>query len=154
MDFHLNLNTETVDETHPGKALSVDPKATIGQVLQLLRSERTGGVLICREGVLVGVFTERDALKLMVNGCDFNAPIATVMTAKPVSVHANETVASAIHKMASGGYRRLPIVNDGGKPTGIVKVSGILRFLVEHFPRAIYALPPSPKQAFTERDGA
>lgn len=154
MDFQLNLNTETVEQTHPSKALFVDPQATIGAVFKLLKEHCTGGVLICREGVLVGVFTERDALKLMAQGCDFHAPIATVMTARPVTVHARETVSSAINRMASGGYRRLPMVNDHGKPIGVVKVSGILRYLVEHFPRAIYTLPPEPNQTVKERDGA
>lgn len=154
MDFDLNLNTDTVDHTHPGKPLCVEPKATIGEVFQLLKTERTGGVMVCRDGVIVGVFTERDALKLMANGCDFNAPIATVMTMRPVTVHARETVASAINRMASGGYRRLPMVNDSGRPIGVVKVSGLLRYLVEHFPRAVYTLPPQPNQPVKERDGA
>jgi CBS domain-containing protein len=154
MDFELNLNTDTVEETHPGKPLCVEPQATIGEVFELLKAERTGSVMICRHGVLVGVFTERDALKLMATECDFHAPIATVMTPRPVTVHMHETISSAINRMASGGYRRLPMVNDSGKPIGVVKVSGILRFLVEHFPRAIYTLPPEPKHTMTERDGA
>jgi len=154
MDFQLNLNNETVEETHPSKPLVVSPQATVREVFELLRTERTGGVLVCREGVLVGIFTERDALKLMAQGGDFNAPIATVMTPRPVTVHMHETVSSAINRMASGGYRRLPMVNDMGRPIGMVKVSGILRYLVEHFPRAIYTLPPEPKQIPKERDGA
>lgn len=154
MDFQLNLNSDTVELTHPAKPLCVEPKATIGEVFQLLKSERTGGIMVCRDGVIVGIFTERDALKLMASGCDFNAPIATVMTVRPVTVHAHETVSSAINRMASGGYRRLPMVNDNGRPIGVVKVSGILRFLVEHFPRAIYTLPPEPNQPLKERDGA
>lgn len=154
MDFQLNLSTETVAETHPSKPLSVSPQTSIADVFELLKRERTGSVLICREGVLVGIFTERDALKLMANACDMQAPIATVMTPRPVTVHLHETVSSAINRMASGGYRRLPMVNDVGKPIGMVKVSGILRYLVEHFPRAIYTLPPQPKRGHLERDGA
>jgi len=154
MDFQLNLSTETVAETHPGKPLSVSPQTSVGEVFELLKEQRTGSVLVCREGVLVGIFTERDALKLMAGDCDFQAPIATVMTPRPVTVHVRETVSSAINRMASGGYRRLPMVGDTGKPIGIVKVSGILRYLVEHFPRAIYTLPPEPKRGLSERDGA
>jgi CBS domain-containing protein len=154
MDFQLNLSTDTVEATHPGKPLCVDALSTIGEVFELLKSERTGVVMVCREGLLVGIFTERDALKLMAAGCDFHAPIATVMTTKPATVQAHETVGSAINRMASGGYRRLPLVSEGGKPIGVVKVSGILRYLVEHFPRAIYTLPPEPNQPVKDRDGA
>jgi CBS domain-containing protein len=154
MDFQLNLSNETVAETHPGKPLAVSPQASIAEVFELLKRERTGSVLVCREGVLVGIFTERDALRLMASESDLQAPIASVMTPRPVTVHIHETVSSAINRMASGGYRRLPMVNDVGKPIGIVKVSGILRYLVEHFPRAIYTLPPQPRRGHLERDGA
>ncbi|HTN77626.1 MAG TPA: CBS domain-containing protein [Pirellulaceae bacterium] len=154
MDFQLNLNTDTVELTHPGKPLLVGPQTSIAEVLELLKAQNTGSVLVCRDGVLVGVFTERDALRVMASGCDFQAPIATVMTPRPVTVHARETISSAINRMASGGYRRLPMVNDRGRPIGMLKVSGILRYLVEHFPRAIYTLPPEPHQSAKERDGA
>jgi hypothetical protein len=46
------------------------------------------------------------------------------------------------------------MVNDTGKPIGVVKVSGILRYLVEHSPRAVYTLPPNPKRKMGDRDGA
>ena len=56
--------------------------------------------------------------------------------------------------MSRGGYRRLPIVNRDGAPTGVLSVRQILRYLVEHFPTAIYTLPPTPDEATKDREGA
>ena len=56
--------------------------------------------------------------------------------------------------MAHGGYRRLPIVDDQGRPTGIIKVEGIMHYLVEHFPSTVYNLPPNPSVVQQEREGA
>jgi hypothetical protein len=56
--------------------------------------------------------------------------------------------------MSKGGYRRLPIVDEAGKPTGILRVKGILRYLVEHFPAVVYNLPPEPHQTTQQREGA
>ena len=56
--------------------------------------------------------------------------------------------------MAEGGYRRLPIVDELGRPTGIVKVEGIMHYLVEHFPTVIHNLPPKPHHSYQQRKGA
>jgi branched-chain amino acid transport system substrate-binding protein len=48
----------------------------------------------------------------------------------------------------------LPIVDELGRPTGILTVQGIMHYLVEHFPAAIYNLPPVPHHSFQQREGA
>ena len=46
--------------------------------------------------------------------------------------------------MEKGGYRNLPVVDDAGRPVGILSVMRIVHYLVEHFPVAVYNLPPNP----------
>ena len=154
MDFQLSLNSETVQSTNPGQPLAVEPDTPVRDVMSLLKAQNAGSVLICRDGLLVGIFTERDALKLMASDGDLGQLIESVMSHDPKTVREEDTVASAIHKMAKGGYRRLPIVDPDGKPTGLVKVSGIVHYLVEHFPGMIYNLPPVPGQISQDREGA
>jgi hypothetical protein len=48
----------------------------------------------------------------------------------------------------------LPIVDDDGKPTGVVAVHGIVHYLVDHFPETVYNLPPDPNAAPKAREGA
>ena len=76
------------------------------------------------------------------------------MMTDPVTVKAGDSVGKAIAKMSFGGYRRLPIVNDQGAAVGLLKVSGILHYLVEHFPEVVYTLPPKPHHMHKEREGA
>ncbi len=154
MDFQLSLNSETVRSTNPAQPLAVEPDTPVRDVMSLLKAQNAGSVLICRDGLLVGIFTERDALKLMATGGDLGQPIESVMIRDPVTLREEDTVACAIRKMAKGGYRRMPIVDADGKPTGLVKVSGVVHYLVEHFPETIYNLPPVPGQISTEREGA
>ena len=63
-------------------------------------------------------------------------------------------VGKAITVMAKGGYRRLPIVDEKGRATGMITVEGILHYLAEHFPTTIYNLPPEPHYATQQREGA
>jgi CBS domain-containing protein len=154
VDFHLDLNTEPVTHAHPVKPVCVEPATTIREVIETLREHKTGSLLVCRNNKLLGVFTERDALKLIAEGGDFDVAIETVMITNPVTLTSADTLGVAINKMASGGYRRLPIVDDQQHPAGLVKVSGILHYLVEHFPSTIYTLPPTPHHNLKQREGA
>jgi CBS domain-containing protein len=154
VDFQLHLETETVDHCYPAKPLCAAPDDSIRSVLRLLRSARTGAAMICSDGKLLGIFTERDALKLLAAGANLDVPVSTVMAQNPATLRSTDTVAKAISLMSTGGFRRLPIVDDQGKPVGLVKVSGILHYLVEHFPKVVYTLPPAPHHKMGEREGA
>ena len=154
LDIQLNLTSETVQQAAVVEPLAVEPNTPIRDVLTLLKERGIGSTLICQEGVLKGIFTERDALRVMAAGSDLDASIESVMTADPVTLRPTDTMAKAIKTMSSGGYRRLPIVDDAMRPVGIIKVSGIVHYLVDHFPEAVYNLPPDPHQVMPEREGA
>jgi CBS domain-containing protein len=154
VDFQLSLDSEGVGSAYPDQPLAATADDSVGDVLQLLRAQRTGAALICEGPKLVGILTERDALKLMAAGADFSKPVRDVMSSNPATLPANATVGEAIRVMAQGAYRHLPIVDDDGKPAGVVAVHGIVRYLVDHFPETVYNLPPDPKAAPREREGA
>ncbi len=161
VDHQLHLH-EKVELAHLEPSVCVQPGASIREVLGLLKRQSAGSCLVCApnsaaaEGPvkLVGIFTERDALKLLAAGGDLDRPIETVMSRDPATARSSDTVASAIEKMSRGGYRRLPVVDAQGQPVGVIGVAGIVHFLVEHFPQTVYNLPPKPNPAMPEREGA
>ncbi len=134
--------------------LCVEPGTSVRRVLRLLQKHKAGNVLVCRGGKLAGIFTERDALKMMAHGADFDVPIESVMSADPVVLSPGDSLGTAIAKMAHGGYRQLPMVDDQGRACSVMKVSGILHYLVEQFPEMIYNLPPEPHHRTQQREGA
>ena len=154
MSFKFNLSTESVQAASPVKPRSVAPETTIRAVLGLLKQHGDGSVLVCRDGVLAGIFTERDALKVLADDADLDAAIDTVMVSDPVTIDAGATVGEAIRRMSAGGYRRLPLIDAEGRAVGVVKVSGIVHYLVEHVPEVVYNLPPQPRPMTQEREGA
>jgi CBS domain-containing protein len=154
LDFQLSLESEGVGSAYPDQPLAATADDTVGNVMQLLRAQRTGAVLICEGTKLVGIFTERDALKLMSSGANLSQPIREVMSSPPVTIASTATVGEAIRKMSEGAYRHLPIVDSEQKPTGVLAVHGIVHYLVDHFPETVYNLPPDPKAKSREREGA
>ena len=154
MDFQLHLETETVEHCHPSKPLCAQANDSVRSVLRLLQAERTGVALICNGDKLAGVFTERDCLRLLADGANLDVPVAEVMVRNPVTIRKTDTVARAISLMSVGGFRRLPIIDDQGRVEGVLKVSGLMLYLVEHFPKVVYTLPPEPHYKVAEREGA
>ena len=61
---------------------------------------------------------------------DGGQTVGELMTRDPVVLRHNETIAVAINKMAVGGFRHIPIVDDG-RPTGVVSAKDVFRHLVE-----------------------
>ena len=154
MVFELHLDADTVDRAHYEKPIAVDLSASVGEVFALLRTSEHGSVLVTDNERLVGIFTERDALRLMADSLDVNQPISQYMVRKTVTVTRQETVHAAITKMARGGYRRLPVLDEQQRPVGLLRVHNILHYLVEHVPSVIYNLPPAPHHASVQREGA
>ena len=154
MDFQLHLETETVEHCYPSKPLCAAVTDPIRSVLRMMQKERTGAVMICSDGKLKGVFTERDALRLLADDASLDTPVSEVMIRNPVTIRKSDTVAKAIALMSAGGFRRLPLVDDRGNIEGVLKVSGLMHYLVEHFPKVVYTLPPEPHHKTTAREGA
>jgi CBS domain-containing protein len=159
VDFQLNLDTETVDECHSHGSLCLAPTDTVAEAMRQMKERNRGAVLVCHNQMVVGIFTERDALAMMAaamtsGAANFEIPLERVMTPNPTVLRAGDAVAKAITLMAKGGYRRLPIVDDRGQPTGFVKAESIMHYLVEHFPKVIHTLPPKPHSATQAREGA
>lgn len=154
VEFRLNLQNESVELANPVAPVMVEPYLSIRQVLETMRERAAGGVLVCREKHLLGIFTERDALKLLAAGDDLSRPIEAVMTSNPTTLRADDSVATAIRKMSFGSFRRLPVIDPAGRVVGLVKASRILHYIVEYFPKMVYTLPPEPHPVTHEREGA
>jgi CBS domain-containing protein len=153
VDILHNLNTEPVRQAGPQEPWCVEPEVPAGQVLRRLAELGRGAVLVCRQGTLAGIFTERDALRLLASGGDLNAPIERFMTPEPSVLRESDTVGAAIGRMSANGYRRLPVVDAAGRPTGVLDAAGVIHWLVQHFPSTVYNLPPSSKLATDQREG-
>ncbi len=154
MTIQINLQSDKVEKALADNALVVAPSSTLRDVLSLMKDRSVGSVLICNEGKLLGIFTERDALKAMVENTDLSTPVLDLMTTDVLTISKGAPLVNAIRLMTRGKCRRLPIVSTEGQLVGIVKVSGILDYFVEHFPEKVFNLPPQPNVVMPEREGA
>ena len=155
MELARNLKTDSVSRLQPSEARIVTPAQTVGDAVYLMRKCRVGCVLVCDGAKLVGIFTERDLLRrVLATALPLSTPIASCMTPSPVTVQPMESVSSALRRMEEGGYRHLPVIDQDGRPVGMLSVKRIVHYLVEHFPATVYNLPPDPDSVPHSAEGA
>jgi CBS domain-containing protein len=153
LSFHLDIHRDTVEHAPLHVPLLVEAGASVREALAMLREQHRGGVLVCRDGVLAGILTERDVVRLLVAGADLAQSVEAVMSTPAASVEQGTTMAEAIRRMSESGYRRLPVLDASGRPVGLLKVTGIVQYLVDYVPEVVYNLPPQPDAHTVEREG-
>ena len=126
--FKGQLLGEHLDALGAPPPLTVTPDTPIDHVIGTMQDSGTDCVLVCRDDRLVGIFTDRDAV-IRVAGKRLEAVrVEEVMTPDPVVLRHDDTIGVAIHKMAVGGFRHIPIVRDG-TPSGVVTARDVFHHL-------------------------
>jgi CBS domain-containing protein len=90
-------------------------------VTRLMLEQHCSAALVTEHGVLTGIFTERDAtFRVLAAGLDPDTtPVGEVMTHRPQTLTEDKPFAHALHLMYEGGFRHVPVVDDG-RPLGVV----------------------------------
>jgi CBS domain-containing protein len=132
----------------------VEATMPLKDALRLMREGQCGCALICRDGKLCGIFTERDVLNKVV-GVEgvLDQPVSNQMTPDPVCVEQSDPIRRAVLAMYRGGFRSVPVVDSDGKVVSCVRHKDIIHFLVEHYAQHVLNLPPDPENVPTSPDG-
>ena len=136
--------------------IHLPPEASVRRAIDTMNEARVGCVMIVAGARLVGIFTERDVLtRVAGTRIDLETtPVSELMTSDPESLTLEDGIAYALNKMSVGGFRHVPLVDDLGRPTGLVSMRHIVDYLVDLYPRVLN-LPPSPALGMPrEREGA
>jgi CBS domain-containing protein len=155
MDLPRNLKIDSVSRLQPTRPLQVQPSQTVAEAVALMRQAAVGCLLVCQGARVVGIFTERDLMRrVLAARAPLTAPVSKFMTPNPVCVHPKDPIGLAVRRMEEGGYRHLPVVDEAGRPNGVLSVKRIVHYLAEHFPVTVYNQPPDPGAVSQEREGA
>jgi CBS domain-containing protein len=116
------------------EAVTVSPQATVHEVAGLMLERAVGAVMVVDDGVLTGIFSERDVVfRVVAQGRDARTVrVREVMTPHPVSVHPDATLGHALVIMEEKGFRHLPVV-ENGTPIGLIRARNALDPELEEF---------------------
>lgn len=104
-----------------------DAEQTVLAVAQAMVDRNIGAVPVLRDGLLVGIFSERDLMKRVVaEGRDPRVTLLyEVMTENPITVPPTEQPNTCLHLMRHHGFRHLPVC-EGKQLRGIVSLRDLL----------------------------
>ena len=106
------------------RVVSVRPDETVQLAIARMLEENVGSVAVCEGNQIVGIFTERDVLRLA------ELRVRDVMTTAVVTVSPDDDVVAAAHLMGERRIRHLPVVQDGNV-LGVLGIREVMRTLVE-----------------------
>ena len=109
------------------KPLTAAGRTTICAAARLMKKHHVGALMVVEGGRLAGIFTERDAVfRVLAEGRDpATTRVCDAMTTKPRTIDADKAVGHALMIMYDGGFRHVPVVEDG-KPLGMISARDAL----------------------------
>ena len=138
--------------------VAIDIEANTQDAIDLLIKNHIGAASIVENGILRGIFGERDLLRKVLNkdvGDLTNIPVTQFMKADPKTAGPDDMLDTAVLYMARGRFRHLPIVDENQHPIGMVSIRDVISYLVDSFPHEVLTLPPNPiRDALKAREGA
>lgn len=111
------------------RVVSVSAKSSIAEAIRAMHAEKVGAVMVPdAEGCPVGIFTERDVVRLFAEGeRDFDKlAVEARMTCSVVVGRLSMPVDEALGLMTERRFRHLPVVEDG-KLLGLVSIGDLVK---------------------------
>jgi CBS domain-containing protein len=122
-----------VSEIMTTELVSATASSTIHDVIQQMVARDVGRIIIIRDDIPVGIFTERHVLKHVVNNNldPERTPVAKVMTAPFRAVAQDTHIVDALGEMIKGNFRHLQVLGTRDNILGIVSMRRILEIAVQ-----------------------
>ena len=108
----------------------LDPTRTLAYALETMASRRLDHVLVGRDGLPVGIVTERDVPRLMASHVDTaRVTVGEVMSTPLQTVSTEVTVVDAARRMEATGLRHIVVVDREGRLAGVISQHRMLERL-------------------------
>ncbi|APE95261.1 CBS domain-containing protein [Halodesulfurarchaeum formicicum] len=108
-------------------AVTARKNTPLPELVELMRTEDLGALVIVEADKPVGIVTDRDIAMAMADFQDLEAVTAKqVMSADPVTIHQDATACDLPATMAEGHVRRIPVVDDTGDLVGIATLDDVV----------------------------
>ena len=111
------------------------PEQTAAEAIRTMVDAGVGSVVVTEANQAVGIFTERDVLRLAGAGADFAATrLQDVMTPNPLTISADDGILAAAQLMGQRRLRHLPVVEENHL-VGMISIRDVLNFRVDDLQR-------------------
>ncbi|MEJ2244420.1 MAG: CBS domain-containing protein [Candidatus Bathyarchaeota archaeon] len=107
--------------------ITASPKISVKEAIGDLFEKHVGSVVLVDSGQkCVGIFTERDAIRLVAEDVDLNKLLGEVMTKNVITVGLDSSIDEVRQIVQTHHVRHLPVLDDDGRLVGLLSVRDIL----------------------------
>jgi len=100
---------------------------TVEMTIEMLYKKHVGSIVVIDdEGKCVGIFTERDAIRIIAQKTPLNTPLKKVMTKNIITIWEDATFEEARRAITTYGIRHLPVIDQKEKLVGILAIRSFL----------------------------
>jgi CBS domain-containing protein len=112
------------------QAPTVGPSDPVSLAIRQMRNADANCVLVLDGARLAGIITGWDIVQKVAGAAEDLTAVTCgqVMTAGPLFLHEEDSIAVAINLMAAGGFRHVPILK-GDEPAGVIVASDVFRHI-------------------------
>jgi len=113
------------------EVVTLDGSVTGNDVFKTLYERHVGSVVITdEESKCTGIFTERDAIRVIAMGTPLSTTLREVMTKNVLTIWEGASFAEAKQLFTAHGIRHLPVVDEEKHLVGMLSVRSILDELI------------------------
>ncbi len=136
------------------KLVQTHPDVSVKRAIDMMRESKSGYIVVAENGKVVGIFTETDVIRKILNkDVDWNRSISDFMTKNPYVLNPNDPVGKAIDLMGDNRFYHVPLVDANGNLVNVLSVRTLIRFFAEFYPNEVFNLPPDPSRVMTSPEG-
>ena len=107
--------------------ITASPSMTVKETIKMLHEKHVGCVVsIDDDKKCIGIFTERDAIRLVAENVQMDQPLDNVMTKNVVTIQEDSSINEARRTIQVHRTRHLPVVNQKGRLVGLLSVRALL----------------------------
>ena len=107
--------------------ITASPSMTVKETIEILYEKHIGCVVsIDEDKKCIGIFTERDAIRLMAKNVDLDQPLGNLMTKNVITIQEDSSINEVRRTIQTHSIRHLPVVNQEDRLVGLLSVRALM----------------------------
>ena len=107
--------------------ITASPSMTVKETIEILYEKYIGCVVVIDDDKkCIGIFTERDAIRLIAENVELDQPLGNVMTKNIITIPEDSSINEVRRIIQTHSIRHLPVVNQEDRLVGLLSVRALM----------------------------
>lgn len=124
-------NVRSILQAKSNQVISVSPETLVSTALELMAEKNVGALVVVKDGVLAGIFSERDfARKIISKGkTALESTVNDLMTSIVFTVTPEQSIEECMAAMTAKRIRHLPVL-ENHRLIGVISIGDVVKAVI------------------------